>query len=110
MLSLQPGHVLFHVPRRPSTGARCDGVRTEMSGVSSDRRPPDGGRDRRSGAKRLHRLSHAQTEIQSDPDQCPHETIRPRSGEHTSELQSPCNIVCRLFLLKKKKQSILTTN
>src|SRR5256885_5327247 len=26
-----------------------------------------------------------------------------RSGEHTSELQSPCNIVCRLLLEKKKK-------
>src|SRR5256885_5835757 len=25
-----------------------------------------------------------------------------RSGEHTSELQSPCNLVCRLLLLKKK--------
>src|SRR5256885_5282242 len=27
-----------------------------------------------------------------------------RSEEHTSELQSPCNLVCRL-LLEKKKQS-----
>src|SRR5256885_9498789 len=26
-----------------------------------------------------------------------------RSGEHTSELQSPCNLVCRLLLEKKKK-------
>src|SRR5256885_6164056 len=30
-----------------------------------------------------------------------------RSEEHTSELQSPCNLVCRL-LLEKKKQN--TTN
>src|SRR2546426_5792294 len=29
-----------------------------------------------------------------------------RSEEHTSELQSPCNLVCRLLLEKKKK----TTN
>src|ERR1022692_2861289 len=29
----------------------------------------------------------------------------PRSEEHTSELQSPCNLVCRL-LLEKKKASI----
>src|SRR5256885_8626152 len=29
-----------------------------------------------------------------------------RSEEHTSELQSPCNLVCRL-LLEKKKQIIL---
>src|SRR3989454_7379528 len=28
----------------------------------------------------------------------------PRSEEHTSELQSPCNLVCRLLLEKKKKQ------
>src|SRR5256885_12282032 len=29
-----------------------------------------------------------------------------RSEEHTSELQSPCNLVCRLLLEKKKKQRI----
>src|SRR2546426_3882487 len=28
-----------------------------------------------------------------------------RSEEHTSELQSPCNLVCRLLLEKKKKMS-----
>src|SRR5256885_8352411 len=27
-----------------------------------------------------------------------------RSEEHTSELQSPCNLVCRLLLEKKTKQ------
>src|SRR2546426_9278074 len=27
----------------------------------------------------------------------------PRSEEHTSELQSPCNLVCRLLLEKKKQ-------
>src|SRR2546426_8686393 len=31
-----------------------------------------------------------------------------RSEEHTSELQSPCNIVCRLLLEKKKKTWITT--
>src|SRR2546426_3025291 len=32
---------------------------------------------------------------------------RVRSEEHTSELQSPCNLVCRLLLEKKKnKQNI----
>src|SRR2546426_7845178 len=30
--------------------------------------------------------------------------IGSRSEEHTSELQSPCNLVCRLLLEKKKKQ------
>src|SRR5256885_5484630 len=33
-----------------------------------------------------------------------------RSEEHTSELQSPCNLVCRLLLEKKKKiNSQITT-
>src|SRR5256885_9831079 len=32
---------------------------------------------------------------------CP---ARARSEEHTSELQSPCNLVCRLLLEKKKQQ------
>src|SRR5256885_10124543 len=30
-----------------------------------------------------------------------------RSEEHTSELQSPCNLVCRLLLEKKKKENVL---
>src|SRR6516162_3420569 len=29
----------------------------------------------------------------------------PRSEEHTSELQSPCNLVCRLLLEKKRKHA-----
>src|SRR5256885_11063813 len=29
-----------------------------------------------------------------------------RSEEHTSELQSPCNLVCRLLLEKKKKHQL----
>src|SRR2546426_4286240 len=32
-----------------------------------------------------------------------------RSEEHTSELQSPCNLVCRLLLEKKKKKQIKNT-
>src|SRR2546426_9102876 len=41
---------------------------------------------------------------------------RVRSEEHTSELQSPCNLVCRLLLEKKKtphlriKKSLLKSN
>src|SRR5205807_5216044 len=33
-----------------------------------------------------------------------------RSEEHTSELQSPCNLVCRLLLEKKKKKKHNKTN
>src|SRR2546426_8130989 len=32
-----------------------------------------------------------------------------RSEEHTSELQSPCNLVCRLLLEKKKKKYSITS-
>src|SRR2546426_5810830 len=32
-----------------------------------------------------------------------------RSEEHTSELQSPCNLVCRLLLEKKKTKQTCTT-
>src|SRR5688500_19830311 len=35
---------------------------------------------------------------------------RPRSEEHTSELQSPCNLVCRLLLEKKKKKLRIVEN
>src|SRR5256885_9892990 len=39
-------------------------------------------------------------------DGCQRVRVRPayiaRSEEHTSELQSPCNLVCRLLLEKKK--------
>src|SRR5256885_3630469 len=31
-----------------------------------------------------------------------------RSEEHTSELQSPCNLVCRLLLEKKKENNTLS--
>src|SRR5205807_4568750 len=31
-----------------------------------------------------------------------------RSEEHTSELQSPCNLVCRLLLEKKKEKHAMT--
>src|SRR5256885_8789616 len=34
------------------------------------------------------------------------EELRKRSEEHTSELQSPCNLVCRLLLEKKKKHRL----
>src|SRR2546426_3618681 len=35
------------------------------------------------------------------------DVIHTRSEEHTSELQSPCNLVCRLLLEKKKKTTYI---
>src|SRR2546426_6543177 len=45
-----------------------------------------------------HRLDHLFVRL-AQPDDDP--GLR-RSEEHTSELQSPCNLVCRLLLEKKK--------
>src|SRR2546426_4686486 len=39
-----------------------------------------------------------------------HERSALRSEEHTSELQSPCNLVCRLLLEKKKKKKHTRVN
>src|SRR5256885_13062799 len=33
-----------------------------------------------------------------------------RSEEHTSELQSPCNLVCRLLLEKKNTSTLVSTS
>src|SRR5256885_2931745 len=41
------------------------------------------------------------TNLYRSRDQIASESQRPRSEEHTSELQSPCNLVCRLLLEKK---------
>src|SRR5256885_4668210 len=74
--TLFPYTTLFRSGRRrgPRGRARGDCCRRR-------RRPPAAARDRRTSAR----------------GGCP------RSEEHTSELQSPCNLVCRLLLEKKKK-------
>src|SRR5256885_10250232 len=45
----------------------------------------------------------AQRVVDLLPEGSPVVTDAKRSEEHTSELQSPCNLVCRLLLEKKKK-------
>src|SRR2546426_3230497 len=44
--------------------------------------------------------------VRERPAHDPTRPVRLRSEEHTSELQSPCNLVCRLLLEKKKKISM----
>src|SRR5256885_6192449 len=46
----------------------------------------------------------AATSITACAKACGASCGRLRSEEHTSELQSPCNLVCRLLLEKKKKR------
>src|SRR5688572_31109471 len=56
-------------------------------------------RSRRCGrASPLHAPAHADSSI--NPTKC---SSRTRSEEHTSELQSQSNLVCRLLLEKKKQ-------
>src|SRR2546426_6733498 len=52
-----------------------------------------------------HRPPRPKDEVAREPPPASVADFR-RSEEHTSELQSPCNLVCRL-LLEKKKKSIL---
>src|SRR5256885_10888863 len=80
--TLFPYTTLFRSPRLRDAGHHA-GARA--------RAPPRRGAARRRGARRrggLGRLGLA----------------RLRSEEHTSELQSPCNLVCRLLLEKKKNE------
>src|SRR2546426_8591908 len=58
--------------------------------------------DRRPLRLRLRRRAHACDDLRAPPA----DRFRPRSEEHTSELQSPCNLVCRLLLEKKKIYTI----
>src|SRR5690242_14803733 len=53
--------------------------------------------------KELDRLEISQLEVNLHPDH-----PQRRSEEHTSELQSHVNLVCRLLLEKKKKKKIKT--
>src|SRR2546426_1807282 len=51
---------------------------------------------------RLHQLAREQPRAMSREIE---PALQPdRSEEHTSELQSPCNLVCRLLLEKKKER------
>src|SRR2546426_3500828 len=45
-----------------------------------------------------------QGNLVSSINMIPLKDMNARSEEHTSELQSPCNLVCRLLLEKKKKK------
>src|SRR5256885_10717324 len=55
-----------------------------------------------SGSKRGTHLSLSLERLEALVSQ-PLTRVGLRSEEHTSELQSPCNLVCRLLLEKKKK-------
>src|SRR5256885_13068521 len=57
------------------------------------------------GTPRTQALAHGSL-VSTRP---PAEPNSRRSEEHTSELQSPCNLVCRLLLEKKNNKQTYTT-
>src|SRR2546430_9777069 len=56
--------------------------------------------------RRFRSLLFARNGMGATSDQCQCESDKDRSEEHTSELQSQSNLVCRLLLEKKKKLTI----
>src|SRR5438270_7071753 len=68
------------------------------------RRDPDGSIRRR----RSHRLGLRRLQSRRRGPVVPRSRNRARSEEHTSELQSQSNLVCRLLLEKKKTQQTYT--
>src|SRR5688500_20049720 len=87
--TLFPYTTLFRSAREPALarGGRCRRSRGARARGPRSRLPRPGLRDR---AERRRRPPPAFS----------------RSEEHTSELQSPCKLVCRLLLEKKKKTNI----
>src|SRR5256885_7595895 len=61
--------------------------------------------------QRIHHLGTDPEEAQLEHLEQPAGTrADDRSEEHTSELQSPCNLVCRLLLEKKKNRESCVAN
>src|SRR5205807_10420602 len=59
---------------------------------------------RRTGSRRRRRLAECRCPLRRRADRFLRLPGAGRSEEHTSELQSPCNLVCRLLLEKKKNE------
>src|SRR2546427_6360111 len=68
--------------------------------LADQRRMPGGAAGREHDAVHLEQLLVAQVQAAQ-----PRRPLLLRSEEHTSELQSQSNLVCRLLLEKKKKQT-----
>src|SRR5256885_11596875 len=81
--TLFPYTTLFRSLAQVGADAPVDGVVLRVARERADDRPARGARLAPGGLARA--------------------TEDDRSEEHTSELQSPCNLVCRLLLEKKKK-------
>src|SRR5256885_11374879 len=90
--TLFPYTTLFRSQQRAGCAEQTAVARRCGGRVSDAARIPRAGVRRRTGGAEPHRPGLGQ----------------PRSEEHTSELQSPCNLVCRLLLEKKKNNTRIT--
>src|SRR5205807_8709107 len=93
--TLFPYTTLFRSTRRPSLARRPGSAR---------RGPPDSPGFVRATRKFFEEFSRQIALVA--PKKCPRGQFagKIRSEEHTSELQSPCNLVCRLLLEKKNRR------
>src|SRR2546426_6766704 len=97
MIRRPPSSTLFpYTPLFRSPEEIIDG---RAVGLIRGRRTPDHGPLEAQLRATLELLGARLRVVQGDHGQARH-----RSEEHTSELQSPCNLVCRLLLEKKKNK------
>src|SRR3989454_5404158 len=91
---LRPATRLSWCPRQSRTagGAVASSARIPVATEESDAV---------AGSNTNARSLRAPSPLMSEPTS----GVNGRSEEHTSELQSPCNLVCRLLLEKKKKRT-----
>src|SRR5437879_8822747 len=99
---------------RPNTGILAEDGGEDFGGKARGEEacePKDalcrGGSDRRGDYRHWRRRRHPDGPAEEVPDRAVVQQQRPlrRSEEHTSELQSPMYLVCRLLLEKKKNDS-----
>src|SRR5256885_11112387 len=94
--TLFPYTTLF---RSKSEEVGLDRAAPHHHGLAREPRAGERDRDDRSGGPRAVRDRAGDEERRRDAQHAPgRERLAQRSEEHTSELQSPCNLVCRLLL------------
>src|SRR2546426_9116134 len=98
MIRRPPRSTLFPTRRSSDLQAGDRSVHLALPGV----RRRDAARAR--GDRRLVRLGRHAVRPVALPVRAP------RSEEHTSELQSPCNLVCRLLLEKKNVKAVFVAD
>src|SRR5205807_8300494 len=93
---LFPYTTLFRSQAGAALAVRRDAEPGQRSHLRDRLQPPARSAGPRSAADAL--VSHAEDPSQRQPGQLLRRLGDARSEEYTSELQSPCNLVCRLLL------------